>query len=65
MKDPLTTNVINSLAEIQDYCINNKVEARGPVSHSLGCPVTEFAKLVKKNGAGKSIAALAFVEDSM
>ncbi len=38
--DPLAANVINNPAEIdrvpQDYCIHNKVEARCPVSHSLG-----------------------------
>lgn len=68
-EDPLTANVINSPAEIdrvpQDYGINNKVEARCSVSHSLGHPVTEFAKLVKKNCAGKSMTAFALVEDGM
>ncbi|GAB8919538.1 hypothetical protein OkiPb00875_48940 [Escherichia coli] len=63
----MAANVINSPTEIdrvpQNYCINNKVEARCPVSHCLGSPVPEFAQLVKKNSAGKCMAAFAFVED--
>lgn len=65
----MIANVINSPAEIdlvpQDYCINNKVETRCPVSHSLSRPVTEISKLVKKNGTGKCMMAFAFVEDGM